>query len=109
MQKQFTTLCAALALIVMLLVAVPKANYSSTVAVWHSGSQLANGIPMPSPKPPETGFSSRVVIADGIPMPPPKPPKTGLSSSVIVADAPPKELARFVLFTSKLRNVTVET
>ena len=75
MQKQLTTLCAALALIVMLLVAVP--NNSSTVAVWHSGSQLADGIPMPSPKPPKTGFSSRVVIADAIPMPPPKPPKTG--------------------------------
>jgi hypothetical protein len=75
MQKQFTTLCAALALIVMLLVAVP--NNSSTVAVWHSGSQLAGGIPMPSPKPPTTGFSSRVVIADAIAMPPPKPPKTG--------------------------------
>jgi hypothetical protein len=80
MQKQFTTLCAALALIVMLLRAGPRVNNSSTVAVWHSGSQLADGIPMPSPKPPKTGFSSRVVIADGIPMPPPKPPKTGYIS-----------------------------
>ena len=51
MQKQFTTLCAALALIIMLLVAVPKVHYSSTVPIWHSGSQLADGIPMPSPKP----------------------------------------------------------
>jgi hypothetical protein len=49
MQKQFTTLCATLALIVMLLVAVPKVNYSSTVPVWHSGHPLADGIPMPPP------------------------------------------------------------
>ena len=80
MQKQFTTLCAALALIVMLLVAVPKVHNSSIVPVWHSGSQLADGIPMPSPQPPKTGFCSRMVIADGIPMPPPKPPKTGYIS-----------------------------
>jgi len=51
MQKQFTTLCAALPLIVMLLVAIPKVNNYTTLAVWHSGSQLADGIPMPSPKP----------------------------------------------------------
>jgi hypothetical protein len=80
MQKQFTALCAALALIVMLLVAVPRVNNSSTVPLWHSGSQLAHGIPRPSPKPPKTGFSSREDIADGIPMPPPKPPKTGYIS-----------------------------
>ena len=58
MQKQFTTLCAALALIVMLLVAVPKVNYSSTVPVWHNGYRLADGIPMPPPKPPKTGCIS---------------------------------------------------
>jgi hypothetical protein len=58
MQKQFTTLCAALALIVMLLVAVPKVHYSSFVPVWHSDSRLADGIPMPSPKPPKTGHIS---------------------------------------------------
>ena len=58
MQKQFTTLCATLALIVMLLVAVPKGNYSSTVPDWHSGYQLADGIPMPPPKPPKTGYIS---------------------------------------------------
>jgi hypothetical protein len=57
MQKQFT-LCAPLALIVMLLVAVPNVNYSSTVPVWHSGHQLADGIPMPPPKPPKTGYIS---------------------------------------------------
>jgi hypothetical protein len=89
MQKQFTTLFAALALIVMLLVAVPKVNYSSTVPVWNNGSQLADGIPIPPPKPPKTGFASRVIIADGIPMPPPKPPKTGFASGVIVADGIP--------------------
>jgi hypothetical protein len=50
MQKQFTTLCAALALIVMLLVAVPKINHSSTVPVLHSGYRLADGIPMPPPQ-----------------------------------------------------------
>ena len=58
MQKQFTTLCAALALIVMLLVAVPKGNYSSTVPVCHSGYRLADGIPMPPPKPPKTAYIS---------------------------------------------------
>ena len=58
MQKQFTTLCAALALMVMLLVAVPKVNYSSTVPVWNNGSQLADGIPMQPPKPPKTGYIS---------------------------------------------------
>jgi hypothetical protein len=57
MQKQFT-LCAPLALIVMLLVAVPNVNYSSTVPVWHNGHQLADGIPMPPPKPPKTGYIS---------------------------------------------------
>jgi hypothetical protein len=36
MKKQLTTLSAALALIVMLLVAVPRGNYSSTVPVWNS-------------------------------------------------------------------------
>jgi len=55
MQKRCTTLCAAVALIVMLLVAVPKGNYSSTV---NSGSRLADGIPMPPPKPPKTGYIS---------------------------------------------------
>jgi hypothetical protein len=80
MQKQFTTLCAALVLVVMLLAAVPKVNYSSTVPVWNNGSQLADGIPMPLPKPPKTGFASGVIVADGIPMPPPKPPKTGYIS-----------------------------
>jgi hypothetical protein len=64
----------------MLLVVFPKVNYSSTVPVWNSGSQLADGIPMPAPKPPKTGFSSRVLIADGIPMPPPKQPKPGYIS-----------------------------
>lgn len=58
MQKQFTTLCLALALVVMLLVAVPKVNYSPTVPVWNNGSQLADGIPMPPPKPPKTGYIS---------------------------------------------------
>ena len=58
MQKKFTTLSAALTLIAMLLVAVPKVNYSSTVPVWNNGSQLADGIPMPPPKPPKTGYIS---------------------------------------------------
>ncbi len=89
MQKQFTTLGVALVLVVMLLVAVPKVNYSSTVPVWNNGSPLADGIPMPPPKPPETGFASHVIIADGIPMPPPKPPKTGFASRVIIADGIP--------------------
>jgi hypothetical protein len=98
MQKQFTTLCAALVLVVMLLAAVPKVNYSSTVPVWNNGSQLADGIPMPPPKP-KTGFASRVVVADGIPMPPPKP-KTGFASRVIVADGipmpPPKPKTGYI-------------
>ncbi len=59
MQKKFTTFCVALVLVVMLLVAVPGVNYSSTVPVWNNGSQLADGIPMPPPKPPKTGFASR--------------------------------------------------
>ena len=80
MQKQFTTLCASFAVLVMLLVALPKVNYSSIVPVWNTGSPLADGIPMPPPKPPKTGFASRVIVADGIPMPPPKPPKTGYIS-----------------------------
>ena len=58
MQKQFIALCAALALVVMLLVAVPKVNYSSTVPVWHHGYRLADGIPMPPPKPPKTRYIS---------------------------------------------------
>jgi hypothetical protein len=58
MQKQFTTLCVALAVLVMLLVAVARVNYPSTVPVWHNGSQLADGIPMPPPKPPKTGYIS---------------------------------------------------
>ena len=80
MQKQFTSLRVALVVIVMLLAVVPRVNYSLTVPVWNSPSQLADGIPMPPPNPPKTGFSSSVIIVDGIPMPPPNSPKNGYIS-----------------------------
>jgi hypothetical protein len=73
MQKQFTTLCAAVALIGMLLGAGSRVNHPSTVPVWNTGSQLADGVPMPPPKPSTPSFNTNITIADGVPMPPPKP------------------------------------
>jgi hypothetical protein len=58
MQKQFTALCTALVVTAMLLVADPRVNHSSTLTVWNNGFPLADGIPMPPPKPPKTGYIS---------------------------------------------------
>src|SRR5206468_1142699 len=64
---------------------------------------VADGWPLPLPKPPGSGQSMNALIADGYPLPPPIPPKQGSgvasSSTTVIADGyplpPPKALDQF--------------
>ncbi len=80
MQKQISAVCASLTVIAMLLAAGVSVNHRLPIGVGNSGSQLADGIPMPPPKPPKTSVSGNVLVSDDIPMPAPKPPKSGYRS-----------------------------
>ena len=54
---------------------------------------VADGWPLPLPKPPGSGQSMNALIADGYPLPPPIPPKQGSgvasSSTTVIADGYP--------------------
>jgi hypothetical protein len=98
MPKHIVSLFAALALSVMLLATASRVNHSSTVPVWNGSSQLADGIPMPPPKPTKVSPTGRIWIADGIPMPPPKPTKAAPTGKAWIAEGipmPPPKPTKF--------------
>ncbi len=87
MKKNFLILVVTLSVSLIVLMAAAQVNRSSAVLRWNSGTEVADGIPMPPP-PPKKNQVINNVLADGIPMPPPPPKKTQLIG-VLVADGIP--------------------
>jgi len=86
MKTKFVVLLGAVSVSAMLLTHASQVNRRCSAPSLRPASTVADGLPLPSPKPPK---AATIELADGLPLPSPKPPKSVVKSTVLVADGSP--------------------
>lgn len=86
MKTNFVVLLGAISVSAMLLSHASQVNRRCSAPSLRPASTVADGSPLPSPKPPK---AAAIQIADGSPLPSPKPPKAVAASPILVADGSP--------------------